>query len=192
MLFSLMMVDFFCTRYVKSTRSRRMNPAKGEAHSLETPSDNRPMFVDSNDGGKDLFAIPSSPQSTALPLKRFLAQAPKRSLYQYNSIAEQAILVKCFQSLWHDNVDYMQKYFFPNATGDRRNLSSIIARRRQQLGAVGTTTLSGNTENVVLDEEDDGPEYWESQRGRQCGHVFKSGEAIYSCRYASTPNDHPL
>ena len=130
-----------------------------------------------------MFTTSPSPQRTALPLKRFLAQAPKRSLYQYNSIAQQSIIVKCFQSMWHDNIDYMQKYFFPNATGDRRNLKSIIAKHRQQSSSVGSTTLSNNTENVILDDDSDGPEYWESQRGRQCGHVFKKGEAIYQCRY---------
>ena len=138
------------------------------------------------------FAIPPLPQRTALPLKRFLSQAPKRSLYQYNTVAQQTIIVKCFQSLWHDNIDYLQKYFFPNAAGDRRNLSSIIAKHRQQLSAVGTTTLSSNTENVVLEEDNDGPEYWESQRGRQCGHVFKKGEAIYQCRYVCWPYPGPF
>jgi hypothetical protein len=160
-----------------------MNPANEGQESVDTRT-NRSMPNESSSTFKESsFTTSPSPQRTAVPLKRFLAQAPKRSLYQYNYIAEQAIIVKCFQALWHDNVDYMQKYFFPNATGDRRNLSNIIAKHRQQLNAVGSTTLSSNTENVVLDEDNDGPEYWESQRGRQCGHVFKKGEAIYQCRY---------
>ncbi|OAD01255.1 hypothetical protein MUCCIDRAFT_146229 [Mucor lusitanicus CBS 277.49] len=29
---------------------------------------------------------------------------------------------------------------------------------------------------------DNEPEYWESQRGKQCGHLFKKGESVYRCR----------
>lgn len=163
--------------------SCNMNPANGEQDNIDFKSTWSLPSEGSSNFKEPAFTTSPSPQRTALPLKRFLAQAPKRSLYQYNSIAQQTIIVKCFQSLWHDNIDYMQQYFFPNATGDRRNLSSIIAKHRQQLNTVGSTTLSNNTENVVLDEDNDGPEYWESQRGRQCGHVFKKGEAIYLCRY---------
>jgi hypothetical protein len=165
------------------SRSCTMNPADGEHSTADGKSDTAMRNDGSSKYDETTFATSPSPQRTALPLKRFLAQAPKRSLYQYNSVAQQTIIVKCFQSMWHDNIDYMQKYFFPNATGDRRNLKSIIAKHRQQSNPAGSTTLSSNTENVILDEDSDGPEYWESQRGRQCGHVFKKGEAIYQCRY---------
>lgn len=122
------------------------------------------------------LTAPVSPKQ----LKTFLVHAPVMYKRQLHRGAERLILTNCYRTLWGNNKEYMKKYFFQDSTDD---LSALLEKynlfgRSDERSVV----LSSNPDNVIVDPSGDEPEYWESQRGKQCGHLFKKGESVYRCR----------
>ncbi|KAI9317943.1 hypothetical protein BX666DRAFT_1565983 [Dichotomocladium elegans] len=124
----------------------------------------------------------SAPLSTE-QLKTFLVEAPAMYNYRLNRAAEQQILTNCYRLLWGNNPDLMQKYFFKEGLSDHDNLSALL-QKYNLFGreSKNKAAMPSNPENALVDPTDDEPEYWESQRGKQCGHLFKKGESVYRCR----------
>lgn len=132
----------------------------------------------------------SSPRAPVTPeqLKRFLIEAPAVYKYRLHKGAERQILTNCYRSLWGNNVEFMQKYFFKEGLSDSDNLSALL-EKYNLFGSTDETTVSSssvvlpsNPDNVLVGPTGDEPEYWENQRGKQCGHLFKKGESVYRCR----------
>ncbi|KAG2196036.1 hypothetical protein INT47_005372 [Mucor saturninus] len=110
---------------------------------------------------------------TPVQLKKFLTEAPLMYTSKLSRGAEKHILTNCYRSLWSNDLDLMQKYFFKEGLSDSDNLSQLLEKYN----------LFGSTkEDKAEKSQEDEPEYWESQRGKQCGHLFKNGESVYRCR----------
>lgn len=110
---------------------------------------------------------------TPAQLKKFLTEAPLMYTSKLSRGPEKHILTNCYRSLWSNDLDLMQKYFFKEGLSDSDNLSQLLEKYN----------LFGSTkEDQVEKSDEDEPEYWESQRGKQCGHLFKKGESVYRCR----------
>lgn len=137
-------------------------------------------FAAFGQGSNDTATTPLSVEQ----LKTFLVEAPAMYNYRLHPGAERQILTNCYRMLWGNNTEWMQKYFFKEGLSDQDNLSALLEKynlfkREDQT----KSTVPVNPDNVVVDPTDDEPEYWESQRGKQCGHLFKRGESVYRCRY---------
>ncbi|KAI8082748.1 uncharacterized protein BX664DRAFT_301151 [Halteromyces radiatus] len=133
----------------------------------------------------------SAPTGSAAPLtpdllRRFLIDAPSVFKDKLQRGNEKQILSNCYRSLWSNNLDWMQRYFFKEGLTDNESLTQLL-ERHDLFGAVDNDDTSmniiqSNPDNVLVDSTQDEPEYWESQRGKQCGHLFKKGESVYRCR----------
>ncbi|KAI9474806.1 hypothetical protein BDB00DRAFT_879700 [Zychaea mexicana] len=125
----------------------------------------------------------TSPVS-AEQLRKFLNDAPAMYKYRLHRGAERQILTNCYRLLWGNNHALMQKYFFTDATNDvNDNLSMLLEKYNLfKRDDDNTVAVPSNPDNVLVDPSTDEPEYWESQRGKQCGHLFKKGESVYRCR----------
>ena len=131
---------------------------------------------------------------SAEQLKKFLQEAPAMYKYRLHRGAERQILTNCYRLLWGNNRTLMKKYFFTStstaATGDEENdedsdnLSMLLEKYNlfKRTDDDNTVAVPSNPDNVLVDSSSDEPEYWESQRGKQCGHLFKKGESVYRCR----------
>ncbi|ORY94367.1 hypothetical protein BCR43DRAFT_459965 [Syncephalastrum racemosum] len=116
-------------------------------------------------------------------LRQFLVDAPALYSLPLDRSAERQILTNCYRSLWANNSQWLQEFFFKEASDQDDSLTSLL----EKYNLFGhneepSTVLSANPDNVVVDKFEDEPEYWESQRGKQCGHLFKKGESVYRCR----------
>ncbi|KAI7848553.1 hypothetical protein BDC45DRAFT_471139 [Circinella umbellata] len=128
---------------------------------------------------------------SAEQLKNFLQEAPAMYKYRLHRGAERQILTNCYRLLWGNNRTLMKKYFFTSTmeTGDEDNddsdnLSTLLEKYNlfKSSDDDNTVAVPSNPDNVLVDSSIDEPEYWESQRGKQCGHLFKKGESVYRCR----------
>lgn len=119
----------------------------------------------------DLYNAGNAPVTPA-QLKKFLIEAPLMYTSKLSRGAEKHILTNCYRSLWSNDLDLMQKYFFKEGLSDSDNLSQLLEKYN----------LFGSKEDQAEKGDEDEPEYWESQRGKQCGHLFKNGESVYRCR----------
>ncbi|CAO3702627.1 unnamed protein product [Rhizopus stolonifer] len=117
---------------------------------------------------------------TAEQLKTFLNETPLMYKSKLHSRAEKHILTNCYRALWSNNTEWMQTYYFQEGLSDSDNLSHLL-EKYNLFGSKKQDTSDIKHENPLLDDTDE-PEYWETQRGKQCGHVFKRGESIYRCR----------
>lgn len=117
---------------------------------------------------------------TAKQLKTFLNETPLMYKSKLHSRAEKHILTNCYRALWSNNTEWMQTYYFQEGLSDSDNLSHLL-EKYNLFGSKKQDTSDIKHENPLLDDTDE-PEYWETQRGKQCGHVFKRGESIYRCR----------
>jgi hypothetical protein len=137
-------------------------------------------------------------------LRRFLLDAPSVFKDKLNRTAEKQILTNCYRALWSNNNEWMQRYFFKEGLGENESLTQLLDKYdlfSATGGAGGAdddnlgTGLRGESSsssmeivqtnpdnNVLVDPSQDEPEYWETQRGKQCGHLFKKGESVYRCR----------
>ncbi|KAI8049424.1 uncharacterized protein B0P05DRAFT_563639 [Gilbertella persicaria] len=118
---------------------------------------------------------------TPAQLKTFLTEAPLLYKSKLHKGAEKHILTNCYRSLWSNDLQLMQKYFFRESLSDSDNLSQLL----EKYNLFGSEEHdhdehAHNQPNLNKTEEE--PEYWESQRGKQCGHLFKKGESVYRCR----------
>ncbi|KFA48485.1 hypothetical protein S40293_00366 [Stachybotrys chartarum IBT 40293] len=94
-------------------------------------------------------------------LCQFLAELPARFNHHYSEDASRELLQNLFWALAGGNQEYM-RLLFPDG-----RLSNDLKLSEAQ-GAV------------------EGAEYTEAARGKRCGHIFKPGEASYSCRTCGT------
>ncbi|KAI9485312.1 MAG: hypothetical protein EXX96DRAFT_592502 [Benjaminiella poitrasii] len=120
---------------------------------------------------------------TPSQLKTFLAETPLMYKNRLHKGAKKHILTNCYRSLWSNDLDLMQKYFFKEGLSDSDNLSQLL----EKYNLFGSEQHDhddhqhSNQQNLSINNDDE-PEYWESQRGKQCGHLFKKGESVYRCR----------
>jgi E3 ubiquitin-protein ligase UBR1 len=114
--------------------------------------------------------------STSLNLSDFLWQSPLLFNCHFDESAKQAILSRCYGTLWMNNEDIMNQYFFTS----RQDLQESLIHQSH--------CHDGKEQNIITD-----PTLWHtngilpnqdlsSQKGRQCGHVFRKGEPVYRCR----------
>ena len=124
---------------------------------------------------------------TPAQLKTFLTEAPLMYKSKLHRGAEKQILTNCYRSLWSNDAGLMQKYFFKEGLSDSDNLSQLL-EKYNLFGSEPDDHLDDDDDDPLPDQQnpsksdDNEPEYWESQRGKQCGHLFKKGESVYRCR----------
>ncbi|KAG0166761.1 hypothetical protein DFQ30_006800 [Apophysomyces sp. BC1015] len=111
----------------------------------------------------------------------FLVAVPNVSTDILSRETERQILTNCYRALWANDLDLMQKYFFKEGLSADGNISSVL-EKYNLFHHDDSTSVHANQEHEQTDAEEDGPEYLESQRGKQCGHLFKNGESVYRCR----------
>ncbi|KAI9278777.1 hypothetical protein BDA99DRAFT_554385 [Phascolomyces articulosus] len=128
---------------------------------------------------------------SAEQLKKFLHEAPAMYKYRLHRGAERQILTNCYRLLWGNNHALMKKYFFTSSSltmddhdASNDNLSMLLEKYNlfKRGDDDNTVAVPSNPDNVLVDHASDEPEYWETQRGKQCGHLFKKGESVYRCR----------
>ncbi|KAI9244727.1 hypothetical protein BY458DRAFT_560944 [Sporodiniella umbellata] len=109
-------------------------------------------------------------------LSDFFWQTPLLFNCQFSEHAKQVILSRCYEALWMNNESIMQHHFFPSR---QELLQTIRAQSRPHDGREPSTVTDPTSwhANEMLPDED-----FLSQRGRQCGHVFRKGEPVYRCR----------
>ncbi|KAL1884288.1 hypothetical protein VTK73DRAFT_3272 [Phialemonium thermophilum] len=100
--------------------------------------------------------------SQEIQLCRFFKDLPARYRFRYSKDAARELLASLFWSMAGGSSDYM-RLFFP--LGDPLQTDSVKLSDAQ-----GTV---------------EGAEYTEAARGRVCGHIFKAGEPMYTCRTCS-------
>lgn len=105
-----------------------------------------------------------TPMSTQeLQLCQHLIELPRQHAYRYGDAASRDLLYNLFWSMAGGKPEYM-RLFFPDGKLTPKGVLSLS----QAQGAV------------------EGAEYTEAARGKPCGHIFRAGEASYSCRTCST------
>lgn len=117
---------------------------------------------------------------TPAQLKTFLTEAPLMYKSKLHRGAEKQILTNCYRSLWSNDAELMQKYFFKEGLSDSDNLSQLL-EKYNLFGSEPDDPMLPDQQNLSTSNDNE-PEYWESQRGKQCGHLFKKGESVYRCR----------
>ncbi|KAI8970349.1 hypothetical protein BDF20DRAFT_907693 [Mycotypha africana] len=108
---------------------------------------------------------------TAQQLKTFLEEAPLMYKSRLHKGAQKHILTNCYRSLWGNDQQLMQKYFFEDNLSDSDNLSQLLEKYNLFRPELNDQIEGGDDENPIT-----------SQRGKQCGHLFKKGESVYRCR----------
>lgn len=93
-------------------------------------------------------------------LCQFLMELPARKKYRYTNNGEDALLENLFLFMAGGNDEHL-RLFFPNGGPV---VDGNVLKLKDAQGAV------------------EGSEYTEAARGKACGHIFKSGEASYSCK----------
>lgn len=97
-------------------------------------------------------------------LLRQLRDAPRQHGYRYTEQAQVSLLKDLFNAIACNRRDY-QNLFFPNGPpADDRPESWKLSTAQ---GAV------------------EGAEYSAAARGKTCGHIFRSGESTYRCKYVN-------
>ncbi|RYP56455.1 hypothetical protein DL771_011774 [Monosporascus sp. 5C6A] len=105
-----------------------------------------------------------TPMSTQeLQLCQHLIELPRQHAYRYVDAARRDLLYNLFWSMAGGKPEYM-RLFFPDGKLTPKGVLSLSEAQ----GAV------------------EGAEYTEAARGKPCGHIFRAGEASYSCRTCST------
>lgn len=109
-----------------------------------------------------------SARVTPAQLKTFLTEAPLMYKSRIPRHSQKHILTHCYRALWSNDLAMLQKYFFKEA-GKEDNLTELL-EKYQLFGTKDETSSAATPENL------------ESQRGKQCGHLFKKGESVYRCK----------
>ncbi|KAI9303204.1 hypothetical protein BJ944DRAFT_106274 [Cunninghamella echinulata] len=125
--------------------------------------------------GSSSSKIPEKWTSTR-SLSEFLWQSPLLFQCKLNDSAKQYILRQCFEALWGYSSKSMQQYFFENEEDCQQCITQLISvsNEKVQYMSVDSSSLHGNG---LVPQQD-----LSTQRGRQCGHVFRKGEPVYRCR----------
>lgn len=95
-----------------------------------------------------------------LQLCQFLLELPARQKYRYDKQAEDLLLQNLFLFMAGGKDEYL-RFLFPNGGPV---VDGQVLKLKDAQGAI------------------EGSEYTEAARGRACGHIFKAGEASYSCK----------
>lgn len=95
-----------------------------------------------------------------LQLCQFLMELPALKQYRYTKEAEDLLLQNLFLFMSGGKDEYL-RLFFPNGGP---LINGKVLKLKDAQGAV------------------EGSEYTEAARGKACGHIFKAGEASYSCK----------
>ncbi|KAJ9142058.1 E3 ubiquitin-protein ligase ubr1 [Pleurostoma richardsiae] len=98
-------------------------------------------------------------------LCQLLMELPSMHSYRYSEKACRDLLQNLFWCMAGGKPEYM-KLLFPS--GSPGGPTGPLPKLKEAQGAV------------------EGAEYTEAARGKACGHIFKAGEASYSCRTCST------
>ncbi|KAK4513088.1 uncharacterized protein ATC70_000126 [Mucor velutinosus] len=109
-------------------------------------------------------------------LSNFLWQSPLVFNCHFDQAAKQAILLRCYQALWMNDETIMQQCFFQSQQDLQDSLSFQCAQHDGKEQHVVNDPSLWHT-NAILPSQD-----LSSQKGRQCGHVFRKGEPVYRCR----------
>ncbi|KAI8087544.1 hypothetical protein BDF21DRAFT_491976 [Thamnidium elegans] len=114
--------------------------------------------------------------SASLNLSDFLWQSPLLFNCNFDEVAKQAILSRCYESLWMNNQSLMNKHFFTSKQDLEESLDHQSHCHDGKEQNIITDSSLWHT-NGILPNQD-----LSSQKGRQCGHVFRKGEPVYRCR----------
>ncbi|GAN09079.1 conserved hypothetical protein [Mucor ambiguus] len=120
--------------------------------------------------------LESNATTSDTELSNFLWQSPLVFNCHFDEAAKQAILLRCYQALWMNDETVMQQCFFPSHQDLQDSLSYQCARHDGKEQHVVNDPSLWHT-NAILPNQD-----LSSQKGRQCGHVFRKGEPVYRCR----------
>lgn len=127
----------------------------------------------------DQSTIPITPDM----LYDFLVAVPNVCKDKLTKEMERQVLTNCYRSLWANDLGLMQQYFFKEGLPEGGSVTTLLEKYNLFHHDDSTAAAQANPESELTNAEEDGPEYLESQRGKQCGHLFKSGESVYRCRY---------
>ncbi|KAL0076978.1 hypothetical protein J3Q64DRAFT_1811303 [Phycomyces blakesleeanus] len=120
------------------------------------------------------MASSSKPSSSSAKLADYLWETPLLYNCVLSQDAKHDIIERLYEALWNGDENIRQQYYF--ATKE----SLEAASKRQSLQKDGKEPNSVHSSawhtNSVLPPQD-----MSSQRGRQCGHVFRKGEPVYRC-----------
>lgn len=105
----------------------------------------------------------ASGESEAYLIRR-LRDAPREHDYRYTEKARISLLKDLFSALACNKREYLN-YFFPHGPPGVNDSPSDAWNLLAAQGAV------------------EGAEYSEAARGKPCGHILKTGEATYRCKY---------
>ncbi|KAI8373902.1 hypothetical protein BD560DRAFT_350498 [Blakeslea trispora] len=122
------------------------------------------------------YKMNSDTNKTSSHLSDFLWHSPLQFNCHFDESAKQAILKQCYESLWMANDDLMKRYFFSS----KEELQHILLKQSQRHDGKEQNTVIDPTlwhTNAIIPTQD-----FSSQKGRQCGHVFRKGEPVYRCR----------
>ncbi|KAG0916086.1 hypothetical protein G6F33_002727 [Rhizopus arrhizus] len=119
---------------------------------------------------------PASMKNAEGSLSDFLWQTPLLFNCQFGEYAKQVILSRCYEELWMNDETIMNQHFF---SSKEELLQTIRHQSRPHDGREQSTVTDPTSwhSNQILPTED-----LSSQKGRQCGHVFRKGEPVYRCR----------
>ncbi|CEP07087.1 hypothetical protein, partial, partial [Parasitella parasitica] len=109
-------------------------------------------------------------------LSNFLWQSPLLFNCHFDEAAKQAILARCYESLWMNDDNIMSESFFST----KQELQDAILSQSQRHDGKEQNAITDPSlwhTNAVLPDQD-----LSSEKGRQCGHVFRKGEPVYRCR----------
>jgi hypothetical protein len=140
-----------------------------------------PLKQDTATSSPDMNNVGTVPV-TPSQLKTFLTEAPLMYKSKLHKDAEKHILTNCYRSLWSNDLDLMQKYFFKEGLSDSDNLSQLLEKYNLFGSEEQDHDEQHHNQQNLSKNDNDEPEYWENQRGKQCGHLFKKGESVYRCR----------
>lgn len=129
-------------------------------------------------------SYPSSSCSSYSTLVQYLWQTPFFFNYRFDDHACKAILSYCYESLWQQNPALMEQYFYSSpqelqqAIEKQLKYRSSSSNQEQDMdtNSSGTLPVVWHSNAIVP------PIDSSSERGRQCGHVFRKGEPVYRCR----------
>ncbi|KAI9489595.1 hypothetical protein BDB00DRAFT_610080 [Zychaea mexicana] len=126
---------------------------------------------------------PYPSRSSYATLAEYLWKTPFIFNGRFDDDTRAAIIAECYQSLWQYNPTLMHQYFFKNQNdlqdAIRAQLHDMTGREYSKMAMDDPSSLIWHTNGLVPSPD------LSSERGRQCGHVFRKGEPVYRCRKGS-------
>ncbi|KAI9027159.1 hypothetical protein CLU79DRAFT_26254 [Phycomyces nitens] len=121
------------------------------------------------------MASSSKQSSSSANLAEYLWETPLLYNCVFTQEAKQDIIERLYDALWNGDEAIRQQYYFAT----KESLEAAFKRQTIQKDGKEPNTVHSSAwhTNSVLPTQD-----MSSQRGRQCGHVFRKGEPVYRCR----------